>query len=217
MTRWLHVCLLVAACAVAASAASELGERPITDADEVLAIYTNDLGRGGGRDEPNVILAAWPDGRVVWSADRLEGGPPYREGKIEPEKIADLFKQFDADGLFSDESLNQPNFGPDSSYTSLLVKFGKKQVEMQSWHELYEALGKAVAKRSGLVGLEGRRRLDVLRHEPAEYVGYRFVWSETRGRMMDLIPDESQPSRGQPVMEGGKISWQSRSKPGSND
>jgi hypothetical protein len=206
MMRWLLVCLLVAVGHSVASAAPEHGVRPISGADAVLAIYCDDGDRTSAT-EPGIILAAWPDGQIVWSADRLHGGTPYREGRIDPDKVADLLARFDQDGLFADKKLNEPDFGPDAGFTTLLIKFGKKQVEMRSWHELYEASGKVVAKRHGLESLNGRRRLDVLRKEPAQYLGFRFVWSEARGKLMDLIPEESSPSTGEAVREADAISW----------
>jgi hypothetical protein len=35
-----------------------------------------------------------------------------------------------------------------------------------------------------------------------------MVWSETRGKLIDLIPDESRPSAGKPVLKRGNWSWQ---------
>jgi hypothetical protein len=180
--------------------------RPISEADSILAVY-RDLGsraRGG----PAVIFVAWPDGRLVWSGDRLNGGAPYRTGRVEPEKVAALLARFEKDGLFADEKLNDAHFGPDSQYTTVLIKSGKHQVKMQSWHELFEESDKHVVDHRGVTSLDGRRRLDVLRKEPGDYLFFRFVWSETRGKLTDLIPGESTPSDGKPVMEAGVLTWQ---------
>ena len=65
-----------------------------------------------------------------------------------------------------------------------------------------------VADQHGAAVLDGRRRLDVLRKSPADYLFYRFVWSETRSRLADLIPAESTATGGKPVMKAGKLSWQ---------
>ena len=79
---------------------------------------------------------------------------------------------------------------------------------MQSWHELFEASGKLIATNHGVAALEGRRRLDVLRMEPADYLYFRFVWNETRGRLVDLVPNDGKPSNGKLVRDGNAISWQ---------
>jgi hypothetical protein len=79
---------------------------------------------------------------------------------------------------------------------------------MSSWHDLMEESDKLVADHHGATVLDDRRRLDVLRKAPADYLFYRFVWSETRSRLADLIPAESTAIAGKPVMKAGKLSWQ---------
>src|SRR5262249_23693310 len=155
---------------------------PITEADAVAAIYREDWGRAstGG---PAIILAAWPDGRVVWSGDRLRGGAPYRGGRVDPQRVSALLARFDRDGLFADENLNQAHFGPDSQFITVFVKSGARKVKMRSWHELFEAREGLVVTSHGVASLDDRRRLDVLRQEPADYLFFRLVWSETRARL----------------------------------
>ncbi len=181
--------------------------RPISDSDSVLAVYREDWGLASS-GAPAIILAAWPDGYIIWSGDRLEGGPPYRAGHIDPEGVAALLARFDQDGLFADERLNAGHFGPDSQFTTVFIKSGKKQVRMCSWHELYEKGGGLVADHHGVSTLDGRHKLDVLRKAPADYLFFRFVWSETRSTLADLIPVESKAIGGKPVMKAGKFSWQ---------
>src|SRR5579862_3387963 len=73
---------------------------PISEADSVLAVYLEDFGFAS-RGVPAIILVAWPDGYIVWSGDRLKGGPPYRAGHVDPKKVATLLARFDKDGLFA--------------------------------------------------------------------------------------------------------------------
>jgi hypothetical protein len=147
--------------------------RPISDAESVLAVYRQDWGlRSSGA--PAMIFAAWPDGFMIWSDDRLMGGPPYRSGHVAPKKVTALLTRFDQDGLFANKGLNDAHFGPDSQFTTILVKSGKKKVEMSSWHELMEDSDKLVADHHGAGFLDGRRRLDVRRKAPAEYLFFRF-------------------------------------------
>ena len=86
------------------------------------------------------------------------------------EELSALLSRFDKDGLFADERLNDAKFGPDSRFTTLFIKSGKKQVKMSSWHELMEKSDKLVADHHGAAVLDGRRRLDVLRKTPADYL-----------------------------------------------
>jgi hypothetical protein len=210
VARSVTLCLFIGFCAWAVRA-EEPSEptRPITEADSVLAVYREDWGRASSGG-PAIILVAWPDGHIVWSSDRIQGGAPYRAGRVDPKRVAALLVRSENDGLFADEKLNQAHFGPDSQFITLLVKSGKKQVKMQSWHELFEGSDKVVVDHRGAVALEGRRRLDELRKAPAEYLFFRTVWSETRTRLSDLIPVESDVSTGKPVMKVGVVSWQER-------
>jgi hypothetical protein len=190
--------------------------RPITDAESVLAVYTENWGLGSS-GEPAIIFAAWPDGSIVWSGDRLNGGAPYRTGHVDPKRVAALLARFDKDGLFDDEKLDQAHFGPDSQFTTVFIKSGKKRLEMCSWHELFEESDRLVADQHGVSALDGRRRLDVLRKAPADYLFYRFVWSETRSKLIDLIPGPSTATRGKPFMRAGKLSWQEPAAPSTQN
>ena len=207
MVRSARSCFFVALCAAAGCAGEpKQSMRPITEAESVLAAYREDLGDTSA-GTPAIILAAWPDGHIVWSGDRVQGGAPYRSGHIDPQKVAALLARFEKDGLFADEKLNQAHFGPDAQFITLFIKSGKKRVQMQSWHELFEASDRLVVTNTGAGTLDGRRRLDVLRKEPAGYLFFRFVWSETRAKLTDLIPGESRASAGKPVMKAGVLSW----------
>lgn len=186
-------------------AKAESATRPITEAESVVAVYSHCGGRSV--DGPAVMFVAWPDGCVIWSEDKQKGGAPYRTGKTDPKKITALLANFDDDGLFGNKKLNRAYFGPDSSFVTVLVKSGKRQLKMESWHELYENDGKGVATDRGAGGLQGRRRLDVLSEEPSDYLFFRFVWSETRGKLAGLIPIESTKTNGKPVMDAGELSW----------
>jgi hypothetical protein len=201
--------LVLAGWACSARSADQLKHivRPISSAESVLAVY-HESDALGSSVEPPIILVAWPDGHIVWSINRLNGGAPYRTGQIDPKRITSLLARFENDGLFADENLTQAHFGPDSAFTTILIRSGRNHVQMQSWHELFEGSGKLVADHRGVRSLEGRPRLQVLRQSPAEYLFFRFVWSETRARLTDLIPDESKPSSGKPVLQGPVLVWQ---------
>jgi hypothetical protein len=179
--------------------------RPISTADTVLAIYVRHDGRRAPKS-PGLVMAVWPDGTAIWSDDRTVGGPPYRSGHVDPKRVAAALKRIGADGYFDDESLGQLYVGPDAGSTILLAKAGKKKVDMQSWHELYEGNG-AVAREGGLGTAEGSR-LAALKAESAKYLYYRMAWSELRGQMTALIPNESRPVEGRLVFSAGEAYWQ---------
>jgi hypothetical protein len=60
---------------------------------------------------------------------------------------------------------------------------------------------------------EGRHRLTALQEAPRDYLFFRYVWSETRHRLADLIPAEGTPTDGKPVMEAGVLSWREPAAP----
>jgi hypothetical protein len=185
------------------------GARPITHANSIVAIYTSD---GGGiipsGEPPNLVVAVWDDGHVVWSDDRLRGGAPYRSGQIDRTRLAAILSGMERDGVFAEKKFSRANVGPDSKFTTIWLKSGKLQLQMRSWHELVEAGGGAVATTSGIEPLRGRRRFDVLRNQPSEYLYYRLAWSEIRGTLLEMIPSESKAVDGKVRMQAGVISWQ---------
>jgi hypothetical protein len=190
---------------------------PITTADSVLAIWEHPgavLGADG-----TVILVAWPDGRLIWSADHVFGGAPYRTGRIDPKKLGALVDRFERDGVFADKRLEKDGVvGIHSWYLTILIRFGKHQFKMESGHEGWEEGGWHVEDGLGVRSLNGRRRLEILRNESKpDWLFYRFVWSETKGRLIDLIPAESTPTDGKPFMKDGELYWREPQAPAKQE
>jgi hypothetical protein len=181
--------------------------RPIEQADSVLAIYPEDWDLGARVRVSNLIFAVWSDGHVVWSKDRRKGGAPYFTSRVDPENVSFLLSRLEHDGVFADSALNNDYVGLDSRFTTLLIRSGKKELRMQSWHENVEFEGKSVAGRDGVHALNGQRRLAALKKEPADYLYYRLVWSETRGRLIDLIPNDGKRVSGRVVVTERGLAW----------
>ena len=201
MLRPVLSALVVGACASGLPAREP---KPAAEADAVFVIYYLDMGWTG--TPPRTVFAAWQDGRVAWSNDRLRGGPPYRTGKINPDRVTNLVARLEKDGLFDDQKLRRVNAGGDHPrHLTIRVRSGKAVMRMSSWHELVEEDGKYVDIAVRIESLEGRRRLDVLREAPSDYRHFRFVWAETRVRVAELIPAESEPAKGKPVWEVGPV------------
>ena len=70
----------------------------------VVAIYRVAAGmRARIRPEergPQIILAAWADGRVIWSGDAIRGGRPYYQGDIALRRLSTFFEEIAANGVF---------------------------------------------------------------------------------------------------------------------
>ncbi len=158
----------------------------------LITIYTEPSGLSArdARDAgPKIVVAVWEDGEVVWSQDAVSGGPPYRIGRCAPEKVKAFIEDLERKAVFGDEALGRPNFGPDSSFTTIQIDAGHRRLKMQSWHELYERGGKVVAASYGLTPLEGKTIESFLKTEPESYQKYRRIWSAIRTAITSFIPD----------------------------
>src|SRR5262245_51760102 len=118
--------ILLLTCLTTSATCEETAARPIEEADSILAIYPEDWGRSSRARVPALVLAVWGDGQIVWSKDRVKGGAPYYASQVDPEIVSALLSRLEHDGVFDDKSLNDPHFGPDSHFTTLLVRSGKK-------------------------------------------------------------------------------------------
>ena len=183
---------------------------PITDAEQIVAVTTHDWGLASD-GKTKLVVAVWDDGNIVWSKNRIAGGAPYYSGKIEPTSCLKLLERLDHDGYFSNESFSHGQFGPDSEFTSILIKTKEQKLAMQSWHELFESSGKAVCTSGGVTPLEGKR-LASLGNDEKQYVHYRLAWAELRLMINQLIPANGQPTDGAIHMEHGKLSWNLNTK-----
>lgn len=205
MTRW---ALFSIACVMLLnSRVLAAGPKAITDADAVLAIYNEDWGLASV-GEPQLIFCLWEDGTVVWSEDQLKGGAPFKTAKLPPEALSKTLKRFDDRGAFDLPVKNRSHWGPDSRFTKIVVRGTGIQFELESWHELSEAGGKAIADAHGLRGLEaGEKLIPALATQPAEYLHFRLVWLEVRLAAANLIPKSGAPVTGTATMHAGKLTW----------
>jgi hypothetical protein len=181
--------------------------RSITQSETVSAVYHEDRGMRS-LAAPTVILVAWPDGHLVWSRDRLRGGPPYFERDGDPKTVTDMFSGFEEDGMFFGHTLSRCFSPPDHPYITILLRAEGKQLKMSSCHELAEAHG-AVVTSGGIMGSDyPHTRVDGFAREPAWYLHFRLFWSETRRKLEELILPTGEASAGVLVQEAGELFWQ---------
>lgn len=138
----------------------------------------------GGRRADCGILAAWPDGTVVWSDDLLHGGPPYRMARIGPADVAAVVARLRQAG----PRVGEWHVAPDARWTRITVRDGADRiVDAGSSHELIEADPSLVATAVGSEPLSGRRAADVLARQPADYRAFRTWWETAKSAALDLI------------------------------
>jgi hypothetical protein len=151
---------------------------------------------------PRLVAALWSDGKIIWSKDFVAGGPPYFQGRFTPDKLGSLVRSLEADGAFTNASLQRPWFGPDAQTTRIVVSNGTHRLIMESWHELYERKTNVIATAQGLVPLNGRDRAAVQQEQPQDYRLFRKTWSEIRATVTSLVPEKGEPFGGElPVMK----------------
>jgi hypothetical protein len=159
-----------------------------------VVIYNSDWDLGSSRPGPEIITALWSDGRIVWSA--TNAGAPLLQGRFAPEKLTALLDSLDKKGVFTNNTLTRPHFGPDSAFSTISIDDGRRRLTMLSWHELAEENTNSVATANGIESLAGRNRKEVLEHQPPEYQNFRRIWSDIRQKVAALIPQKGVPYSG---------------------
>src|SRR5262245_18860206 len=159
--------------------------RPITQADAVLAVYYENVTRYWL--DAGLIFAAWPDGHLIWTPDRLEGGPPYYAATIDPQTVTATLTRFEEEGLFAYPDLSRCSLGPHSYYQVIFLQSGENRLKMASDHEIGQGPAEEDRFRA-LVELKDRPRVEALAAEPAWYLHYQLIWCELRRSLEGLIP-----------------------------
>jgi hypothetical protein len=146
----------------------------------------------GGRKPDEGVLAALPDGTLVWSDDRALGGPPYQVGRIAPEAVERALRSVAAEGWF----VGQRYFGPDARRTHIVMNLASDRiVDAESWHEIAERDPEVVATATGIEPLNGRDRAAVLAAQPEAYRAFRARWERVKDAAWRLCPKVGRPAR----------------------
>lgn len=145
---------------------------------------------------PRILMVAWPDGRVVWSADQQKGGPPFREASVNPSSIQATLTKFENAGVFQKDRFRHSWFGPDSTYHSIWLSYGGKHTRVETWHERFETNPNLVVVNGGVTSLDGRKRSDVIASDTKEFQKFRKLWSDLRNEVTALTPKKGTPFDG---------------------
>jgi hypothetical protein len=144
---------------------------------------------------PRILMAVWPDGRIVWSEDQKKGGPPFRTATVKAASLEENLAKFEKAAVFEKEkkSFRHSWYGPDSTYHSIWLCRGDKHTRIETWHELFEANPNLVVINGGITSLNGRKREDVIASDTKEFQAFRKLWTELRTSTSALIPKEGKP------------------------
>ena len=134
-----------------------------------------------------LILGLWADGRLVWSEDRVFGGPPYHETHLGPKRTSDALHVFGRlfDRWEGDLLAYHP---PGASRVELIYGAGGKDRRLASWHEAFERNPEMVVTERGVEPLGKRSRAEVLAGCSREYRRFRVLWKDVRRMMEGLVP-----------------------------
>jgi hypothetical protein len=166
--------------------AAEVGTTRYQRTQLVAALYVFSanmvLAPGAKPTEPaRPIVLVWEDGRVLWSENALEGGPPYRSGTVEPARVTAIVEKFK-----KREPLNKESLGPDATYATLVLRLPEgKYAQLKSWHPR-DPNAKFIATSTGLVARDGRDPAAVLAKDTAEYQAFRKLWQELEDELISV-------------------------------
>lgn len=171
---------------------------PVSTAKSILSIYVLEGWVWNPRG-PQLVLAAWDNGRVIWSENRVTGGAPYWTSQIDQKRITELFTRICNEGFFDERELNCLRVPYDSGSTVLLARTGKKQIRMRSAHETYPNDGHLSFRSKSPAG-----RWQNATGNDARYFG---AWDELRRTLNSVIPTNGTQIDGKLFHEGGEVFW----------
>ena len=137
---------------------------------------------------PQLIVAIWDSGVILWSTNAIYGGEPYFCGNVENHNsVHELLRSWEKMGWLS-AKYSCGNVGPGAKYIGIFISTGTNTLYTQSWHEIFEQNTNLVARSSGVTALDGRNRETVLQNDKPEYQQYRAAWTEIRAQVNALLP-----------------------------
>jgi hypothetical protein len=148
---------------------------------------------------PQVVVACWPDGRIIWSA--TNAGPPFKQGQFDPAKLSALIKNLESKSTF-DTNLIQTYLATDTSYTFIGIANGSRHLLLSSWHEGFKHNTNLVVTAEGVRTLtSGETHESVMQAQPESYKKFLQTWSEIKTNLTALIPQKGEPLEGDPSIQ----------------
>jgi hypothetical protein len=141
-------------------------------------------------EDPNIVFALWPNGRVIWSRDQLSGGSPYYESILDQKQIRHFFSVLDQEGVFK-SSRNKYDYLPLSDlgkYHFITLCWKGKEAYYVSDHEFYPEHSNT--RSVSWIYIDGPYKGKIGSSDSAEYLEFRRDWSSIREKVGQLIPQE---------------------------
>jgi hypothetical protein len=89
--------------------------------------------------DDDVIVVVWPDGRIVWSDDRIRGGPPYTVGEVDKEAVRELLAKLSRCGAFDPGLFGKHILAyVEAGRTQMVATDGTGAMYLNSLHEFHK-------------------------------------------------------------------------------
>lgn len=177
------------------------GESPL------IAAYTR-FGFIPGRSFSRVLVfAMYPGGRILYSGNALEGGPPYFEKQISKSESHKIWQR--ARSIVADGPSDKLHRIPDMSEVEILVKDESEHgyTCLVSFHEFVASTDQSIATQNGLIPLNGKSVEAMEATWTAEYRHFRDVWSSLR-KLMHSVADKGKQMESDPEIDWNWERWQ---------
>lgn len=178
-------------------------EKPISEATDVLAIYSD--GSKIIDFTPELRFGMWADGDVVWQ-DSTSDTSSYFCGSGDDDALANVLARLDKSGLFELENLCRLGCG--APYETIVVRHAGKEFRMQSHHPFDELANGVATLHFGTTGLSNDENLyEVMSQQPASFLFYRYLWAEIETLTYQCIPRSNSRCNGRLAFKRGVVSW----------
>lgn len=136
-----------------------------------------------------VQVAAWSDGRIVWSHDLKRGGSPYFTGKVDPAKVLEVYRVLEEE-TSATEHKHTSHTIPDAASQNIVMlsENGETGIEWRSSHPNFEANKKVVYTSRGVSSSENYKPTDPPAKEEAEFQLFRRDFDRIKAAILALPP-----------------------------
>jgi hypothetical protein len=144
------------------------------------------------RELAPLLIAAWADGTICWSRDRLRGGAPYTSARIDPIRLHEVLERLRSK-LEPEPARGRLKGAPDASILELAVLADDGVFGLASNIPFFETNPRLVVTDHGIEDLEGRDRASVMAAQSPALSEFRRTWDECVALVWSLVPEQGEP------------------------
>ncbi|MGE5610425.1 MAG: hypothetical protein ACM359_14330 [Bacillota bacterium] len=186
---------------------AEVPRDPVSGESPLIAAYTRFGFRPDRPFSPVLVFAMYPGGRIWYSGNALEGGPPYFEKQISKSELRETWQR--ARSIVADGPSDKLHRIPDMSEVEILVKDESEHgyTCLVSFHDFVAPTDQSIATQNGLIPLNGGRSEEAVKATwTADYRRFRDVWSSLR-ELMRSVADKGRQMESDPEIDWHQERW----------